>query len=362
MRVIVVIGARPNFVKVAPVIPRLSAAGHDVDIVFTGSRRAHRDSDPAGTLSFHGVEVPTPKWFLDVGEETDARETGRALVSLEGLFAEQLPDAVLAIGDVNPTLATALAASKLGIPVIHLEAGLRCGIMSCPGEVNRVLLSRMASLHLVPTEEAVLNLLKEGVSEKRVHFVGSMMAESVLRHLDNIKASDAVARYGEASGEYLLLSVHHYENISDPARMRALVEATEVVGRPVLFPDGQDVCEALESFGVSKPVTWTCLEPMAYLDMLALERGAAAVITDSGGVQEEACMVGTPCVTWRDHTEHGATLDVAANRLAGGSAQAIVQAVHEAMGSKRGWVTPKRWDRAVSDRIVRAIGRGVQPL
>ncbi len=362
MRIIVVVGARPNFVKVAPLLPRLAAAGHEVDIAFTGSRSASRGTEPADTVAFHGVEVQAPRWFLDVGEDTDAVETGRALIALERLVGEVSPDAVMAVGDVNATLATAIAAAKLAVPVVHLEAGLRCGDLTCPGEINRVLISRVSALHLAPTENAVVNLLGEGVAEERIQFVGSTMAESVLRNLDAIKSSSPALEYGVIPDGYVLAAFHGPENVTVPRRMSAIADAMTRLGLPVLVPDARDLCDGIIAAGMLAPPDLYCLDPVPYLDMLALQRDAAAVITDSGGIQEEACMLGTPCVTVRSHTEHDATIEVGANRLARADSDAIVDAVGLARSGSRSWVAPKRWDRAVSDRIVRAFKRGVIPL
>lgn len=362
MRIIVVVGARPNFVKVAPLLPALAASGHTLDLAFTGSRTASRGNEPAEGLSFHGVKVQAPRWFLDVGEDTDAVETGRALVALERLLEEATPDAVMAVGDVNATLATAIAAAKLAVPVIHLEAGLRCGDMTCPGEINRVLISRITSLHLAPTENAVVNLLGEGVSEERIQFVGSSMAESVLLNLDAIKKSSPALEYGMMPDGYVLASFHSPENLMVPERVAAIGNALTRLGLPVLVPDARDLCDGIIAAGGVVPPDLYCLDPVPYLDMLALQRDAVAVITDSGGIQEEACMLGTPCVTVRDSTEHDATIEVGANQLTSASSDAIVDAVGNARAGSRNWVAPKRWDRAVSDRIVRALKRGVTPL
>ena len=362
MRMIVVVGARPNFVKVGPLVPRLVQAGHDVDIAFTGSRAATRAEERGGTLSFHGVEVQAPRWFLDVGEDTDAVETGRALIALEQLMRDERPDAVMAVGDVNATLAAALAAAKLGVPVIHLEAGLRCGDLSCPGEINRVLITRVSALHLAPSENAVVNLLGEGVPEDRIQFVGSATAESVLRHADEIRKSAPCRAYDLAPGEYVLASFHRPENLSVPAHVKGITDALCSVGLPVLVPDARDLCDASAVCAIPPAALPRCLGPVPYREMLALQRDAAVVVTDSGGVQEEACMLGTSCVTVREHTEHVATIEVGANRLVPAVAPMIVSAVLEARASKRVWVAPKRWDRAVSDRIVRALKRGVAPL
>jgi UDP-N-acetylglucosamine 2-epimerase len=222
-----------------------------------------------------------------------------------------------------------------------------------------VLISRVSALHLAPTENAVVNLLGEGVAEERIQFVGSTMAESVLRNLDAIKNSSPALEYGVIPDGYVLAAFHGPENLTVPGRMNAIADAMTRLGLPVLVPDARDLCDGIIAAGTFVPPDLYCLDPVPYLDMLALQR---AVITDSGGIQEEACMLGTPCVTVRSHTEHDATIEVEANRLVRADSDAIVDAVGIARAGSRSWVAPKRWDRAVSDRIVRAFKRGVIPL
>ncbi len=367
MRLLIVVGARPNLVKVGPLLPHLQRAGISYDVAFTGSREAERQgtlysSGHAAELTFFGVPFPTPRWFLDAGAATDGVQTGKALIALEELFAAECPDAVLAVGDVNPTLAAAIAAAKLHLPLVHLEAGLRCGDMTVPEEVNRVLISHIASLHLTSTEESMENLEAEGVSTDRIHFVGNMMAESVLRHMDDIARLDSLPKYGVEAGMYVLASFHRPENLRSQERFANIVAGLGYLGLSVVLPDTNGFSSAMEEWGIDAPPALMVSERVGYLEMLALQRDAAVVVTDSGGVQEESCTIGTPCVTVRPTTEHTATIKVGANRLCEADPRAISACVAEAREAKRAWVTPKRWDRAVSERIVRILRRGVTPL
>jgi UDP-N-acetylglucosamine 2-epimerase (non-hydrolysing) len=362
VRLIVVAGARPNFVKAGPLFPVLARAGFDSDLVFTGSRSSTRGESPETPVTFYGVEVPRPRWFLDVGEGTEAVQTGEAMVAFEHLLSSEMPDSVVVIGDVNPTLAAAIAAAKLRIPVIHLGAGLRCGDMAYPEEINRVLITHVTSLHLAPTEDALRNLLDEGVDQERIHFVGSVMAESVLRHADRVKRLRACLAYDLAPSGYVLASFHRPENVADFARLRNIVEGLGAVDRPVLMVDTAGIAESLSGQGMPVPANVRVVSSVPYDQMLALQRDADVVVTDSGGIQEEACVLGTPCVTVRDTTELRATLEVGANRLCMAEPHAIVDCVAAASAQKRTWVTPKRWDTAVSGRVVRALKRGVKLL
>lgn len=362
MRIIIVVGARPNIVKVAPLLPALDRAGITADVAFTGSR-THADPDEAGgTVAFHGIVMPAPRWFLDVGEGTDAVTTGAALVALEELLATERPDAALAVGDVDSTLALVIAAAKLTIPVAHLEAGMRCGDLTLPDEINRVLISRVSALHLACDEASLANLAAEGIDPDRIVLVGSMLAESVIRHAEEIRKLDVAAGYGLVRRGYGLASFHRGENLTNADRMRAIIEGLGAIDMPVLLPDAAGVGAAVERFGLAVPDSVRLVEPVGYHDMLALQRDAAVVVTDSSGMQEEACMLGTPCVTVRDCSERVATLVSGGNRLCGADPECIVAGAADALSGPRRWLTPKRWDKAVSQRVVRALRRGVKPL
>ena len=212
MRLIVALGARPNIVKVAPLLPELARADVTCDVVFTGSRPVGTDDAP-GELSFLGLAIPEPKWFLDIGAATDAVTIGRALEGFEAILAQDRPDAMMVVGDLNTTLAAALAAVKAGVAVIHLQAGFRCGDMRVPEEVNRVLISRVAAMHLTPTENTLANLEAEGIAPERIHFVGDPVAEAVIRTTDARPGLRTCARYGLKERAYVLGSFHRPENL-----------------------------------------------------------------------------------------------------------------------------------------------------
>lgn len=362
MRIIAVVGARPNFVKIGPLLPELEAMSIPVDIAFTGSRESSRTDGSDSRLTFYGVSVPAPRWFLDVGASTHAVQTGRALEALERLLAEEKPDAVMVVGDVNASLAAAVAAVKLEIPIIHLGAGLRCGSMSVPEEVNRALISRVSALHLASTEDAMRNLESEGVDSSRIEFVGDMMAESVLCHLDDIRKLDAAGTVGLSKNSYVLASLGKPENLRSPDRLRGIIDGLSQLKDSVLVPDSGRLGKALEDFRITVPDSILLVPGVRYLEMLGLERDARCIVTDSGGVQVEACMVCTPCVTVRSETEYGATVEVGANRLADATSADVFARVSEAMAISRTWKAPKRWDKAVSKRVGKALKRGIRPL
>jgi UDP-N-acetylglucosamine 2-epimerase (non-hydrolysing) len=359
MRLIVVVGARPNFIKVGPLMPALAAAGHDAGIAHTGQ---HYDSVMSDVF-FRDLSIPEPRWFLNVGSGTHAVQTGTAMMRLEELFVAEEPDAVIVVGDVNSTLAGTLAAVKVGVPVIHLEAGLRSFDMSMPEEVNRLVTDQLSSMLLTPTRDAEENLAREGCDRARVHFVGNIMAESLLRSMEAVDARDACDTYGMKPGEYLLATVHRPENTDHPERLAQIVAAFNEAPLPVLFPVHPRTRPLLAEYGVGSSTPNIHLtDPVGYLDMLALQRDAAAIVTDSGGVQEESCMLGTPCVTVRRNTERQITEEVGSNRLAQAERDTILAALAQALSGPTDWKLPELWDDQVGARVVAAIGGGIVPL
>jgi UDP-N-acetylglucosamine 2-epimerase (non-hydrolysing) len=357
-RVIVVAGARPNFIKIGPLMPALAAAGIDAGIAHTGQHYDARMSD----VFFTDLAIPEPRWSLGIGSGTHAVQTGAAMVRLEELFAAESPDAVIVVGDVNSTLAGALAAVKIGIPVVHLEAGLRSWDMSMPEEVNRLVTDQVSSMLLTPTRDALQNLAREGVADARCHFVGNIMAESVLRNLALARAREARAEYGLDAKGYVLATIHRPENTDVPGVLAEIVASLSASPVPVLFPVHPRTAATLSGAGMREGGSLRPIEPVGYLDMLSLQCDAAVVVTDSGGLQEESCVVGTPCLTVRRNTERQITIEAGSNRLVAATQQAITSALAEALDSKRHWRVPEGWDTGVTSRIVTALESGILPL
>jgi UDP-N-acetylglucosamine 2-epimerase (non-hydrolysing) len=354
MKIIVVVGARPNFIKVAPLMPMLLSAGYDAALAHTGQ---HYDAAMSDDF-FRDLAIPEPRWFLNVGSGTHAVQTGRAMIALEETFTVERPDAVMVVGDVNSTLAGALAASKMHIPTIHLEAGLRSFDMQMPEEVNRLVADQLSTMHLTPTREAGWNLRHEAIEAERIHFVGNIMAESVLKHREGASLRDPAAQHGLANSRYVLVTVHRPENTDHPQRLGAIMGALRELALPVIFPIHPRTRPMLEPEAKgSRRVK--LIDPVGYLDMLALQDRASLVLTDSGGIQEEACMLGTPCVTVRRNTERAITVEVGSNRLVSAEKAAILAAVDGGLSSERKWSAPERWDARVSERIVTALSHGL---
>lgn len=356
MRLVVVVGARPNFIKAGPLMPALLAAGHDAALAHTGQHYDAAMSD----VFFSDLELPEPRWFLGVGSGTHAVQTGTAMMRLEELFAQQRPDAVIVVGDVNSTLAATLAAAKLHIRVVHLEAGLRSRDMSMPEEVNRLVTDQLSALLLTPTREAGDNLVREGVDERRVRFVGNIMAESVLRHLPRVHGRRTSVSGGLEGREFVLATIHRPENTDDAHRLANVVAALAGCPMPVLLPTHPRTRPKLADAGLGTGTpNVVATDPVGYLDMLALQSVAAAVITDSGGVQEESCMLGTPCITVRRNTERQVTVEAGANRVVAADRGAILGGLADALSAPNAWEVPERWDDAVSQRVVDALEEGI---
>ncbi|MBA2949516.1 non-hydrolyzing UDP-N-acetylglucosamine 2-epimerase [Streptomyces himalayensis] len=311
-RVLHVVGARPNFVKAAPVIAALSSAGCDQVLVHTGQHYDVRLSD----IFFRQLGLPEPDIDLGVGSGSQARQTADLLVALEAELTARVPTVVVVYGDVNSTLAAALVAAKLSIPVAHVEAGLRSFDMTMPEEVNRRLVDQLSELLFATSPEAVAHLAREGVDPARVHFVGNPMIDTLLGHLDRFDTAAARAAHGLPE-RYGVVTLHRPVNVDDPeaarAAARALTEAAAHLDLAVpLHPRGG---AALRAAGLVDAPGIHLLEPLGYVEFMSLVRGAAAVITDSGGVQEETTVLGVPCLTLRTTTERPVTVTHGTNRL-----------------------------------------------
>ncbi|MCA1726425.1 MAG: UDP-N-acetylglucosamine 2-epimerase (non-hydrolyzing) [Actinobacteria bacterium] len=344
-----VVGARPNLVKAAPLLRALSAAGLESWVVHTGQHYDHEMS----RVFFDELDLPEPDAFLGVGSGSHGVQTANALIRLEEWLMANPVEAVLAIGDVNSTLAAALAAVKLHVPVVHVEAGYRSGDMKMPEEVNRLVTDHIAQVLLAPTRDARENLEREGIEPERIELVGNLMAETFLRYRDRAEAAHPWEAHGLKPGEYLLATVHRPENADDPTRLERICTELAGQGLPVLWPVHPRTQELLASVPAASAIRLT--RPIPYLEMIGLLTGARAVVTDSGGVQEEACLAHVPCVTVRTSTERVATIRAGANRLA--EPEDVGAALHEAAAGTHDWPVPDRWDDQVGKRSAEVLGR-----
>lgn len=366
-RILCVVGARPNFMKMAPVLAALAAAAHafSARLLHTGQ---HYDVAMNQQI-FQALGMPAPDIYLNVGSGTHAQQTAEVMRRFEPALQSESPDAVLVVGDVNSTLACALVANKLGVPVFHVEAGLRSGDRTMPEEINRILTDQLADLLFTTEPSARENLLREGIEVSRIHDVGNVMIDALLNNLPRaVPASatvQAAGRPGFADGKagYALLTLHRPSNVDQPEVLRCLLETALTISRstPLIFPIHPRTGAMIAHAGLSQLLDDSgilSLPPMGYLEMLGLMRDARVVLTDSGGVQEETTALGVPCITLRDNTERPITVEQGTNVLAGRDAQRILAAYGAVLSShgKRAR-RPLHWDGQAAGRIVQIMQR-----
>ncbi|PRX07426.1 UNVERIFIED_ORG: UDP-N-acetylglucosamine 2-epimerase (non-hydrolysing) [Actinomadura viridilutea] len=349
-----VLGARPNFVKAAPVIGALRAAGADQAVVHTGQHYDERMSD----VFFHELGLPEPDVNLGVGSGSHAAQTAALLTALEAEFTRRSPALVIVYGDVNSTIAAALVAAKLHIPVAHVEAGLRSFDMTMPEEVNRRLTDQLSRLCFATSPEAVGHLAREGVPVERVHLVGNPMIDTLLAHLDRFDTAAVRAKHGLPE-RYALATMHRPANVDAPETAAALVRHLHGVAdlADLVIPVHPRGRANLLAAGLDDHPRVRVLEPLGYIDFVAAVRGAAAVVTDSGGLQEETTILGVPCLTVRPNTERPITITHGTNRLVG--FEELVPEARKALeageASPRTDRRPPLWDGKAGPRIAEVI-------
>ena len=346
----VVVAARPNFMKAGPVASALEEA-FEVDLVHTGQ---HYDRRLSGAL-LEDLGMADPALNLGVGSGSHAEQTGGVLIAFEKYLLDRKPSAVLVVGDVNSTLAAALAAAKVGIPVGHVEAGLRSGDWTMPEEINRVLTDRLSCWLFTPSADADVNLRAEGIAHDRIHLVGNVMIDTLLSLLPEarVRFDDVAGRLGVAGGDYGLLTLHRPATVDVPAE---LARALDGVGRvsaqlPFLFPVHPRTTARMASAGLALPAGIIAVEPVRYLDFLSLMDRASLVITDSGGMQEETSVLGVPCLTMRLNTERPITVELGTNRLIPADPDLIAAAAAEALAQAWTPAAIPLWDGRASERI-----------
>lgn len=348
-----VFGTRPNFVKMAPVIDGLRArlpAGRHVG-VHTGQHYDREMSD----VFFAELGVPAPDHLLHVGSDTHGAQTARALERLERVMLDDPPDVVVVPGDVNSTLAAALAAAKLGIPVAHIESGLRSFDWTMPEEINRVLVDRVSRWCFTHSPEALRNLVAEGIAPERVFDVGNTMIDSLLRMRARVQRSDVHRRLGIPQRGYILVTLHRPALVDGPLLGEALRELESLSRRyPVVFPMHPRTRARARAF-LPAGSSLHLLDPVGYIDFLALQGAACAVLTDSGGVQEETTFLGVPCFTLRDNTERPITLTHGTNRLLGLRVEALREIPRMLEAAPSPLRPPAGWDGHAGERVASVI-------
>ena len=356
MKILHVVGARPNFMKVAPVLAALrKIAGVTQILVHTGQHYDARMSD----VFFQDLGMPDPDVHLGVGSGSHAQQTAKVMTEIEPVLEQHKPDVVVVAGDVNSTIAVALVASKMGIPVAHIEAGLRSGDWTMPEEVNRVLTDRLSSLLFTPSRDGDANLAKEGIDPERVHFVGNAMIDSLRAALPRAEERKIHEALGLTKGNYALATLHRPANVDDPVIFGRLLAALGEVAFfvPVVLPVHPRTRARLQAdptlrAQVEAAPQLKLIDPQGYLDFLALTAHARLVLTDSGGIQEETTALSVPCLTLRENTERPVTVNEGTNTLVGRDPALIVPAATAILDGrgKKGRI-PELWDGRAAERI-----------
>ena len=377
-KIAMIIGARPNFMKAAPVIAALKSCARpfDVLLIHTGQ---HYDA-AMSKIFFDDLQLPQPDIYLGIGSGTHAEQTGRIMIDLEKIFQSQKPDLVMVVGDVNSTVAAALAAAKLCIPVAHIEAGLRSRDKTMPEEINRMVTDSISDHLFTTCLEANENLLQEGHAADHIYFVGNVMIDTLLRLRNTFESSDILSRLGlHADGEtaeYALVTLHRPSNVDDRRNLRSIMGALQEISRklPVVFPIHPRTKKMLVQYELMQSLTFLdaaapatpkrpaptnaifAINPLGYIDFMKLVCSAKLVLTDSGGIQEETTVLKIPCLTLRDNTERAITVREGTNILVGNRQEMITEKAFTQLATNyQELQAPQFWDGDAAERIVQAL-------
>ena len=355
IRILNVVGARPNFMKIAPLMSayRRNEAIEPL-LIHTGQ---HYDENMS-RLFFHDLGIPEPDFNLEVGSGSHAVQTAEIMKSFEPVVLRSRPDAVLVVGDVNGTIACGLVAVKLGVPLIHVEAGLRSGDRTMPEEINRVLTDAISDLLFCTEQSGVDNLAREGIGAEKVFLVGNLMVDSLLNHRERCQASSILETLKLKPREYAVLTLHRPSNVDDRDVLTGILNALVEIhaDMSIVLPLHPRLRKSLADFGLNQRLAGMnrlrVTDPLGYLDFLRLMSEAGIVLTDSGGIQEETTILQVPCLTLRENTERPVTLDVGTNRLAGTGTESILTAFRSMFSNRVAGGVPPFWDGQAAGRIV----------
>jgi UDP-N-acetylglucosamine 2-epimerase (non-hydrolysing) len=360
VRILSVVGARPNFMKIAPLIGEMRHyTTIESVLVHTGQ---HYD-DEMSRVFFDELRLPRPHVDLAVGSGSHARQTAQVMERFEPVVTRVQPALVVVVGDVNSTLACALVAVKCGVPVAHVEAGLRSHDRSMPEEINRLLTDAIAEWLFTPSEDANENLRREGISGDRIHLVGNVMVDALVQHRARAEQSSIRRLLGLEDRAYGLASLHRPVNVDDPAVLGGILSALNRVGRtlPIVFPAHPRTVERMRAFGlggVLDPAAVRIVDPLGYIDFLHLEAHARLVLTDSGGVQEETTVLGVPCLTLRLNTERPVTVTEGTNTVVGNKPDRIVAEAERVLRDGRPPARrPRLWDGRAAERVLAVLAQ-----
>ena len=356
--IILVVGARPNFMKIAPLHAELQRRGVEQLLLHTGQ---HYD-EKMSKVFFDDLGMPEPDIYLGIGSGTHSEQTAKVMVEFEKICFEHKPRLVVVVGDVNSTLACTLVAAKLNIRSAHVEAGLRSGDMRMPEEVNRIVTDSISNILLTPSADGDENLLKEGRKGTDIHFVGNIMIDSLFNNLEKAKSSTILNDLGVTDGEYAVLTLHRPSNVDDSKTLVGIIEALEVISKKLklVFPIHPRTEKNAKMFNLYKRICnipgIVLTGPMGYLDFISLTSNARIVLTDSGGLQEETTALKIPCITLRENTERPITVTEGTNQVVGSDCNNIIDAFHASIAKDYNSVSvPEKWDGKTASRIADII-------
>jgi UDP-N-acetylglucosamine 2-epimerase (non-hydrolysing) len=356
MKILHVVGARPNFMKVAPVMSALARRNSCTQIlVHTGQHYDVNMSD----IFFQQLSIPSPDYNLEVGSSSHAIQTAEIMMRFEPVVLEQRPDLVLVYGDVNSTVAAALVCAKLLIPLGHVEAGLRSFDRTMPEEINRIVTDRLADLLFTPSIDGNENLAREGVDPRKIHLVGNVMIDTLVRMLPMANGEEIIQHLALDGRRFVLVTLHRPSNVDDPRQLKEILLALSEISTAAgvvfpLHPRTSQVLERMPELNLSQSLQ--LIDPVGYLEFLGLQRKASLVITDSGGIQEETTYLGIPCLTLRENTERPVTVSVGRNILIGHNMPLMKSEAAKALsGNGKCGSIPPLWDGAASERIADKI-------
>jgi len=358
MKIAIVLGTRPEIIKFSPIIRECQKKGLNFFILHT----AQHYTDYMDSIFFRDLELPQPKYNLGVRSGKQGEQVGKMLIGIEEVLEEEKPDVVLVQGDTNSVLAGALAAAKMGIKVGHVEAGLRSYDRTMPEEINRVVADHLSDYLFAPTQKAVATLIKEGIEKSKIFLTGNTIVDAVFQNLDIAQRKSQIFKKLKLQPrEYFLLTLHRPSNVDNREVFAGILKGLELIYKKsqqkIVFPVHPRTQKQLDTFQLKLPEGIIAIEPISYLDFLSLEKSASLCLTDSGGVQEEACILKIPCVTIRENTERPESLEVGANILAGTSPTKILSSVQEMLTRKSNWPNPFG-DGKSAKRILEIVLKG----
>ena len=339
MKVCIILGTRPEIIKMSPIIRQCIKLNLDYFILHTGQHYSYE----LDQSFFKDLNLPEPRYNLNIGSGSHAVQTAGLLVGIEEVLIKEKPDIVLVQGDTNTVLSGALAASKLHIKIGHVEAGLRSYDRTMPEEINRIITDHISDYLYAPTDDAKNNLIKEGISPDKIFVTGNTVVDSVVQNLQISKDKENVlSQYNLTSGNYILTTFHRAENVDNREKLANILSALQAIhtqhGLPIIFPMHPRTEKMINLFGISTEGI-RVLKPLGYFTFLQLEENAKAILTDSGGLQEEGCILGTPCLTLRENTERPETVSVGANILVGTNKENILHA-YSTLKNNTTWINP----------------------